>query len=158
MNPEGADLLSQLRDIHGAPESPWWPPAPGWWILGLLLAVALFLLIGHLRQRYHAHKRKLQLIKFIERVESGVDPEAEPQEFLSRLNRIFKIVALRAFPESHCALMQGREWTDFIQIKLGDQDSANELSALAVGPYQAQPSFDAGSLSGLAKQWIRRYG
>lgn len=158
MNPEGTDLLSQLRDIHGAPEAPWWPPAPGWWILGLLLAVALFLLIRHLRQRFYAHKRKLQLINFIERVESGVDPQAEPQEFLSRLNRIFKIVALRAFPESHCALMQGREWTDFIQVKLGEQGAANELSALAAGPYQPQSSFDAGTLSGLAKQWIRRYG
>ena len=158
MNPQGTDILSQLRDIHGAPDVPWWPPAPGWWVLAILLAYVLFLLTRHFRQRYRAHKRKLQLINFIERVETAVDPLSEPQEFLSRLNRIFKIVALRAFPENHCALMQGREWTEFLQIKLGEQASGEELSALATGPYQPQPSFSADALSGLAKKWVKRYG
>ena len=38
MNPE---LLAQLRDIHAAPELPWWPPASGWWALALMLLVVL---------------------------------------------------------------------------------------------------------------------
>lgn len=40
-----ADPLSQLRDIH-TPEaiSYWWPLAPGWWILGVII-IALIVLI-----------------------------------------------------------------------------------------------------------------
>ncbi|MFT5141275.1 MAG: hypothetical protein ACI9H8_002105 [Lysobacterales bacterium] len=158
MNPQGTDLLSQLRDIHSAPAAPWWPPAPGWWVLAMILAMVMFLIARHFMQRYRAHQRRLQLIRFVERVESRVDPVKQPQEFLSSLNRVFKIVALRAFPESHCAFMQGREWTDFVQIKLDDSDSADVLAVLADGPYQPAPAFDAPSLSKIARKWIMLYG
>ncbi len=158
MNSQGGDLLSQLRDIHAAPAAPWWPPAPGWWILALLLACILFLVLRQVMGRYRAHQRRLQLMKFVDHVEQTVDPAFNPQEFLSSLNRVFKIVALRAFPENHCARMQGREWTDFVEIKLQGSDSVAELSVLAQGPYQPAASFNAGSLVKSARQWIMQYG
>jgi hypothetical protein len=158
MNPQGTDLLSQLRDIHAAPQAPWWPPAPGWWVLALLMAVVLFLLVRHLVARYRVRQRRLLLIRFVEGLESKIDPGTQPQEFLSSLNRVFKIVALRAFPENHCAFMQGREWTDFVQMKLDEPESDDVLAALADGPYQPTPDFDAPLLSKFARKWIMQYG
>ena len=158
MNPQGTDLLSQLRDIHGAPEAPWWPPAPGWWVLAALVAILLFLAIRKLMQQYRVRQRRLQLISFLEKVERDVDPRKQPEEYLASLNRVLKIVALRAFPGSHCAQMQGREWTDFLQIKLGEKAPGDELSILATGPYQRHPRFDAGTLSEITRLWIMQYG
>lgn len=45
MTTPSADPLSQLRDIH-TPEaiSYWWPLAPGWWILAVIIMVLIFLL------------------------------------------------------------------------------------------------------------------
>ena len=158
MNPQGGDLLSQLRDIHGAPDAPWWPPAPGWWLLAVVLLLALFFLIRHALNRYHVRKRRLKLTRFIDQVESGVNPETAPQEFLSSLNRVFKIVAMRAFPDSHCALLQGDDWVSFVRAQLTGEDDDGELAVLAQGPYQPVPEFDAGSLTRLARQWVARYG
>jgi hypothetical protein len=35
MNP---DPLAQLRDIHLPEPVSWWPPAPGWWGLALVVS------------------------------------------------------------------------------------------------------------------------
>ena len=46
MNPTD---LSQLRDIHLPEAVPWWPPAPGWWMLFALViagAVGVMLILG----------------------------------------------------------------------------------------------------------------
>jgi len=43
LNPEQLGYLkSQLRDIHLPTSIDWWPPAPGWWLLGTLLVVLVF--------------------------------------------------------------------------------------------------------------------
>ena len=39
MAPE--ELLQGLRDIQLPESVPFWPPAPGWWLLALLLAASL---------------------------------------------------------------------------------------------------------------------
>ena len=46
MNPEDAQLLAELKDIHGAADPGWWPPAPGWWLLALLLLLMLALAVA----------------------------------------------------------------------------------------------------------------
>jgi len=158
MNPQGGDLLSQLRDIHAAPDVPWWPPAPGWWLLAIVIAICLYFVLRYAVRRFRSHQRRIALIQYVDHVETSVDPLTAPQEFLSSLNRIFKLVALRAFPDSHCAYMQGEEWVDFVQARLKAAGTADELGALASGPYQRAAVFDAQELASTARKWIRQYG
>ena len=155
MNP---DLMAQLRDIHLAPEVSWWPPAPGWWILGFLLLVALFMLGRRLVAAYKIKRRRKQMLAWVEDLNASVDPERDPHAYLSTLNRIFKLVALRAFPDQRCAVMAGPEWEAFLRGKLKKADSTEALGVLATGPYNPAPQFDPGTISALACRWIRLYG
>lgn len=156
MNPQD-NLLEGLRDIHGVPELPWWPPAPGWWLLAALLLAGLVWLARLGLKRYRAGQRRQRLLDFIDGIEAGIDPHGAPGPYLASLNRVFKIVALQAFPGAHCAQLAGQDWVGFVQDKLGGADAA-PLAALADGPYRPAAEFDAGALTGLARQWVRLYG
>ena len=155
MNP---DLLSQLRDIHAAPPEPWWPPAPGWWILGLLLLVLLVWLGRRVKARYKILRRRKQMLAWIDHLNTSVDPVRDPQTYLSTLNRIMKLVALRAFPDQPCAAMAGQDWADFLTEKLKTSKLSDSIHVMASGPYDPQPQFDPQVMSDLTRNWIRQHG
>ncbi len=155
MNP---DLLSQLRDIHAAPAVGWWPPAPGWWLLALLLLVLLGWLGRLLLARYRVQQRRKQMLSWLDHLNATTDPQHDPQVYLSTLNRIFKLVALRAFPGQHCAALAGLEWVEFLADKMKHSQAAVSLNVLASGPYDPAPQFDPDTLSELTRLWIRQHG
>lgn len=155
MNP---DLLSQLRDIHGAAPVSWWPPAPGWWLLAVMALLLLAWLVRRVLLRLRIRRRRKQMLAWVDRLNARVDPGHDPQTYLATLNRIFKLVALRAFPERRCASLSGQAWTDFLLEKMHKAPSAESLLVLATGPYDPSPVFDAEKLSGLTRYWIRQYG
>jgi len=155
MNP---DLLSQLRDIHSAAPVSWWPPAPGWWILAVMALLLLGWLFRRLLLRIRVRRRRKQMLAWIDHLNTHVDPRLDPHTYLATLNRIFKLVALRAFPDRQCASLSGQAWTDFLLEKMHQSPSAEALMVLASGPYDPRPVFDADKLSGLTRSWIRQYG
>ncbi len=155
MNP---DLLSQLRDIHAAPAVPWWPPAPGWWVLALLMLVFLVLVGRRILARYKAHQRRKQMLAWIDHLNVSVDPQRDPQAYLSTLNRIFKLVALRAFPDQRCAALAGQDWADFLTGKMKTSKTSDSIKVLASGPYHPAPQFDPQLMSELTRRWIKQYG
>ena len=155
MNP---DLLSQLRDIHSAAPVPWWPPAPGWWVLAFLVLVLVIWMGRRLLARYRVRQRRKQMLAWIDHLNANIDPKLHPQEYLSTLNRIFKLVALRAFPGQQCALLNGQEWTDFLTENIKKADSVESLGVLASGPYDPAPGFDPDQMSELTRCWIKQHG
>jgi hypothetical protein len=155
MNP---DLLSQLRDIHAAPPTHWWPPAPGWWLLAFLLLILLVWIGRLLLARYRVNVRRRKMLAWVDHLNASIDPNRQPQAYLSTLNRIFKLVALRAFPEHHCAAMSGPEWSGFLLDKMKHSSSAESLNVLAMGPYDPAPEFDPELISELSRSWIKQHG
>jgi hypothetical protein len=152
------NLLSQLRDIHAAADPGWWPPAPGWWVLALLVLALVAWMLRYGYRRWMVMRRRRKLLSALEDMARAIDPLQQPHEYLSRLNRLFRVVALRAFPNTACVRLQGIEWVRFIQSLLPQNVHAEGLSALASGPYQPKPEFDAGELHALARIWVGKYG
>jgi hypothetical protein len=158
MDPQQSPLLAQLKDIHGAADPGWWPPAPGWWLLALLLAAVLGFSLRILAVRIAHHRRKRSWIGVLDRLNRRCDPEQQPQAYLAGINRMFRAVALRAFPQAPCARLQGQEWVAFIRSMMPDGTDPDCLRALASGPYEASPQFDAAALRRSARTWVKLYG
>ena len=158
MNPDPSQLLDQLQDIHAAASPPWWPPAIGWWVLALVALFLVAVAIRFLKRKLAARKRRREWLRALDAIGLKLDPQRDAQQYLAGLNRLFRAVALKAFPGTGCAGMQGEEWVIFISSLLPENTDNSGLSALARGPYEPVPRFDVRSLDMLARTWVRLYG
>jgi len=158
VNDSGNNLLSQLRDIHAAADPGWWPPAPGWWLLALLGVALVALALRHGYRQWRVMRRRRKLLKALEDIAGNIDFTEDPHQYLARLNRLFRVVALRAFPGTACGRLQGIEWVGFIQSLMTQGVRTDGLAALASGPYEPEPDFDVQGLQELARTWVSKYG
>lgn len=158
MNADPSQLLAQLHDIHAAGSPAWWPPAIGWWLLALALLSLMIFAIRLLKLKLTTHKRRQAWMQALDAIDRELDPERDAHNYLAGLNCLFRAVALKAFPGTGCARLQGEEWVLFIGSLLPENADDSSLSALAHGPYEPLPNFDARSLNDLARTWVRLYG
>lgn len=157
LNPAGG-LIEQLQDIHAAAEPSLWPPAPGWWVVGGIVLVLFIFALTRLAKRIRIRRRRLRLLGELDGLARSFDPQANPADYLSALNRLFRGVALRAFPETGCGRLEGEAWVRFIRGRLPLPGDLAELDALEHGPYERQPEFDPAKLQACARQWVLSYG
>ena len=158
MNADGSALLAQLQDIHSAGQPLWWPPAPGWWVLAIILLLVLAFVLRKLADWLAVRRRRKAWLCALEDLNRQYDPVQQPHEYLAGLNRLFRAVAVKAFPGTACARLQGEEWVAFIASLMPEKHSAGQLGALASGPYEPLPHFEAATLNASASTWVNLYG
>lgn len=158
MRADPSQLLTQLQDIHSAGAPAWWPPAPGWWLLAVGLLAFCTLALRAATRRLAQYRRKKAWLQALEALTRENPPVERPREYLAALNRLFRAVALKAFPSTACARLQGGDWVVFIGSLMPEQADLDCLGALASGPYEPLPEFDAAALADSARTWVRLYG
>lgn len=156
MNPQ--DPLANLHPLREPELIGWWPPAPGWWLIGALALVALFFAARWLARRLAVRRRRRRWLVALDQLTREWDPASQPHEFVAAMNRLFRAVALRAFPGSSCARLEGDDWVAFIRTNLQGHPEAPCLAVLARGPYEPAPRFDAAALQAQARAWVLTHG
>ena len=143
----------ELRDIHLPAPPPWWPPAPGWWLLSIF-AIAfitfLFLYLYRMRQRWLW--RRALLAEF-ERTASSSQTDAPA--LAAALSTFLRRLAMRK--TSSAATLAGEAWLGHLDAVLGgDEFSRGVGRALIEAPYRAQAEFDAPALVALARRAVQK--
>lgn len=159
---DSEELLAQLADIHLPEPVNFWPPAPGWWILALLLLIAAGFA---LRQLLALRTRKkiceyalAELDRCYQQLneDSPVDLDERKLRYVNEVNSVLRRVALVHFPQSNVASLGGSAWVDFIREK-GESSLLNEelATALAYGRFQTRCQVDADALHQMSRSWVR---
>lgn len=127
-----------LRDIHLPAPIDWWPPAPGWIGLGVLLLVLLLIVL--LRSR----KKATPLALAIRQLESLRGSGQSPREGLKALNALLKQAAMSTYGRDSVAGLEGEGWRAFLAQKTGDEALRGALGQLLTeGGYHASSPTEA---------------
>ncbi|WP_339722557.1 DUF4381 domain-containing protein [uncultured Paraglaciecola sp.] len=132
MNP-----LQDLKDIHTPAAIENWPPAYGWWLLGIIIVVVLGLLIFWLVKARKESLAKRQALKSLHQIDAS-NPHS-----VSQLNQLLKRVAMTYFPSQNVQQMHGSQWTNFLINTLPNKKAkvfSDSFEAMQQTLYQAQNS------------------
>ena len=145
-----------LRDIHAAAAPALWPPAPGWWVLAVLLVAGLVLSTLWLLRRYRSYRQKLHIMDELESLRDCCDNNTE--EFTAQLSMLLRRIALRRYSRQRVASLTGSDWLRFLDETGGNGDFEHGIGQiLEVGPYQPQTrELPREGLLALAQRWVKQ--
>ena len=151
MNP---DPLANLRDIHLPEPISWWPLAPGWWIVILLIAVAACAVCLMLVKRHRTRLYRRQALAHLEQIE-----DLQGQEQLVALLELLKRTAISAYPDRSFANLNGNQLLRLLSTTCKEpifQHIPDDLETLL---YAKQISIEpvAKDFFSSAKEWIRKH-
>jgi hypothetical protein len=155
--------LDNLFDIVTPPAVPWWPPAPGWFVVGGAAVVLVIRLAWWAWKRWRAAAYRRAALAEWQRLKTrAADPE-ERGAALRQLPELIKRTALAAFPRDEVASLSGTAWLQFLD-RTGRTDAFTRgtgqlLSELAYDP-RLSTQLDSAAveeLFGVVRRWIGRH-
>ena len=155
MNP--AELLAQLRDIHMPAEPGLWPPAPGWWLLGIIVLVGLGWLARRGWQALSRYWLYRKVAAELNAICARYSRHGDDQRLTADVSRLLRRAALREYTRSHAAGLTGDTWLTFLdETQVGNDFSTGPGRCLATVPYGDRRSpVDAEALANAVRRWLR---
>ncbi|MFC0710328.1 DUF4381 domain-containing protein [Azorhizophilus paspali] len=165
MNP-----LDQLLPPIPPPAIPWWPPAPGWWLLALvaLASLAVFCWLQWRRPRLPgvepvaAAQKILDPLRIaaLEELAQLSKPYGMPAgPWLQQLNALLKRLCRAHYPDNHSHTLSGRAWLAYLDSRC-PAAGLTRWMILVEGSYRAECRLDDKAIDGLYQAveiWIRRH-
>ncbi len=141
-----------LRPMQQPEMIGWWPLAPGWWLLALMVLVLLTVIGWFAYKWFKAFKQNpnrwaVQELKSIQR---QYQQHQNKRLLAEQCNTLLKRLALTLYPRHQVSALNGNAWIDFL-LKQSDSEP---LTVLAEAPYKAAPDFDAEALLEACKRWL----
>lgn len=110
---QDSTYISGIEPLIAPDAVPFWPPAPGWYMLcGLLVLAAILLLRSCIRRRGENRYRR-EALHQLKEIGAFAGTRAE-QGDVQAVNRLLKKTALSVFPRKEVAPLFGKEWLKFL--------------------------------------------
>ena len=147
--------LVNLKDIHLPPPVSFWPPAPGWWILAVLLISSLFI-GGVLFYRQHKKRKpKTEALRILKDLQILYQNSKDEVVSLRNLSNLLRRTALTFYDNDEVASLQGSSWLEFLD-KTGKTKEFSQGAGKVLGNevFQQKVNTDMNALFPLVKKWI----
>ncbi len=119
------DWLAQLAPAHAPPSASWWPLAPGWWGLALLILIGVAGIVFW-QTRPSVRLRRVALRELARLEELASDDQA----LASAIENLVRRYALARFGHTAVAGLSGQRWIAFVVAHGGDAWAGTTGSSL----------------------------
>ena len=154
MNPQ--DPLAALHPLRDPLPVEWWPPAPGWWILLVLLTVSIAIVGWMLLRRRRARAYRRQALTQLDSLRTRYQQTQDANAYLAEANALLKSAALVAYPRRDVAASSGSRWLAFLNDGLATADQFPE-EFVNGGYRKSSLAIDVEQLHNNASKWIKRH-
>ena len=137
-----------LRDIHLPEMVSWWPPAYGWWLLPVLLAVLVGIArwLGRWPTRRHAVRLRERALRELDAIAVDYERSGDARSAVAAMSILLRRLALSLAPRSQVASLTGERWLQWLRPRCDSPVFLNVAPALAALPYQPDPQADVRAL------------
>jgi hypothetical protein len=144
---EAATSLDRLHGIVLPPEVSWWPLAPGWYVVGGILAILILFFVHRAWKHWRADAYRRAALREL----ASAKDAATIAELLRR-------TALAAAPRPVIATKTGAAWLDWLNSQCREIMPGTVREQLTVGVYR-RPAADCevAELREYAARWIRHH-
>jgi hypothetical protein len=119
---ETLQQIPMLRDIHDIPPIPWWPPAPGWWLIALGV---LILTVGAWRWRARLSLRipipgvtlgswRWDAAAALRDLRRRASKGQDIKQMVGELSELLRRIAMARLGRPACAGLTGTGWLDWL--------------------------------------------
>lgn len=156
-----------IKDIHLPAAIPWWPPAPGWWLLAALILVALYQAWRlYQRSRHSPRRQRERMLRAIrtswkQLKRTHLQPTSGLTERgVSELSEFLRRVALALNGREQVAGLSGEAWLRFLDESIDGSDFRQGPGRLLIdAPYRraaAIPALQQTALIELCDRWVEK--
>ena len=149
------NTLVNLKDIHLQPPVSFWPPAPGWWILAVLLIPSLFIGVVLFYRQHKKRKPKTEALRILKDLQILYQNSKDEVVSLRNLSNLLRRTALTFYDNDEVASLQGSSWLEFLD-KTGKTKEFSQGAGKVLGNevFQQKVNPDMNALFPLVKKWI----
>lgn len=148
--------LANLRDIHVPSAVSFWPLAPGWYGLLVLLLLCLIILYRVIKKYNHNKRPKQQALQLLTAYEQAYQKEGNSALAAASVSELLKRVALQYCQRREVASLQGDAWIQFLIESSKGLDFNQVRNELIEIPYKPQSDGDLPTLFALSREWIKQ--
>lgn len=152
------DPLAQLRDIHLPEPVSWWPLAPGWYVLMLLILLILMIITYRVYKRHVNGLAKNKALELLKTYKDHYDKERNAQVASARVSELLRRVALVYYPRAQVAGLHGDDWVEFLNKTSKKIDFKPVKAMLLESPFKTGETVNLKPLFTRAEQWIKQRG
>ena len=147
-----------LRDIHLPEPVSWWPLAPGWWGL----AIVILLLIGLLflgRMLYRRGQLRREARQALQAIERQYQSHQDDRQLAADLSALLRRVAISSSSRTEVASLTRDAWLDFLDRGVANSRFQKAFSSgvgrvLIEAPYKPVATIEGTTLLKLCAAWI----